>query len=88
MSMCVWSLTQASWEKRVLKSLNSVSTDLGVPLARMVAKILSISVHLKVIFRTCSQTSVIMTHFGDENKEIFHLASTKYKFLTAHSHTL
>uniref|UniRef100_A0A3Q3X3U1 Rab-GAP TBC domain-containing protein n=1 Tax=Mola mola TaxID=94237 RepID=A0A3Q3X3U1_MOLML len=26
---------QASWEKRVLKSLNSVSTELGVPLARM-----------------------------------------------------
>ncbi|XP_008285646.1 TBC1 domain family member 19 [Stegastes partitus] len=26
---------QASWEKRVLKSLNSMSTELGVPLARM-----------------------------------------------------
>uniref|UniRef100_A0A8C6UMF0 TBC1 domain family, member 19 n=1 Tax=Neogobius melanostomus TaxID=47308 RepID=A0A8C6UMF0_9GOBI len=32
--MCVCS-PQASWEKRVLKSLNSMSTELGVPLARM-----------------------------------------------------
>uniref|UniRef100_A0A8D3A1T1 TBC1 domain family, member 19 n=1 Tax=Scophthalmus maximus TaxID=52904 RepID=A0A8D3A1T1_SCOMX len=35
MCVCVCSLTQASWEKRVLKSLNSMSTELGVPLARM-----------------------------------------------------
>lgn len=35
--MCVWFLWQANWEKRVLKSLNSMSTELGVPLARMVA---------------------------------------------------
>ncbi|KAM8899344.1 TBC1 domain family member 19 isoform 2-T2 [Spinachia spinachia] len=28
-------LTQACWEKRVLKSLNSMSSELGVPLARM-----------------------------------------------------
>lgn len=83
MFMCVCSLTQASWEKRVLKSLNSVSTELGVPLARMVAKILSISVNLKLIFRICSKTSVIMSHFDDENKETFHLASTKCKFLSS-----
>lgn len=38
--VCVCSLPQASWEKRVLKSLNSMSTELGVPLARMVAQIL------------------------------------------------
>lgn len=40
--MCV-SLTQASWEKRVLKSLNSMSTELGVPLAHMVTKTLTIT---------------------------------------------
>lgn len=40
--MCV-SLTQASWEKRVLKSLNSMSTELLVPLAHMVTKTLTIT---------------------------------------------
>lgn len=44
--LCVCSLTQASWEKRVLKSLNSMSTELEVPLARMVAKILSITANV------------------------------------------
>lgn len=44
--VCVRSLTQTSWEKRVLKSLNSMSTELGVPLARMVAKILSITANI------------------------------------------
>ncbi|CAG04574.1 unnamed protein product, partial [Tetraodon nigroviridis] len=34
---------QAGWEKRVLKSLNSMSTELEVPLARMVATILSLA---------------------------------------------
>lgn len=46
--MCVCSLTQASWEKRVLKSLNSMSTELGVPLARMVARLLSITANIVV----------------------------------------
>uniref|UniRef100_A0A3Q2QT79 TBC1 domain family, member 19 n=1 Tax=Fundulus heteroclitus TaxID=8078 RepID=A0A3Q2QT79_FUNHE len=32
---------QASWEKRILKSLNSMSTELGVPLARQVGVNLS-----------------------------------------------
>lgn len=38
--MFVWCLTQAIWEKRVLKSLNSMSTEQEVPLARRVATIL------------------------------------------------
>lgn len=37
LEVCVL-LWQASWEKRVLKSLNSMSTELGVPLARMVGR--------------------------------------------------
>lgn len=40
--LCLCSLTQASWEKRVLKSLNSMSSELDVPLARMVPQSLSI----------------------------------------------
>lgn len=40
---CLCSLTQASWEKRVLKSLNSMSSELDVPLARMVPQSLSIT---------------------------------------------
>lgn len=42
MFLCVCSLTQAGWEKRVLKSLNSMSTELDVPLARMVTKLPSL----------------------------------------------
>lgn len=41
--MFVCCLTQAGWEKRVLKSLNSMSTELEVPLARMVAAISSLA---------------------------------------------
>lgn len=41
---CVSSSTQANWEKRVLKSLNSMSTELEVPLARKVSQILSVLV--------------------------------------------
>lgn len=41
--MFVCCLTQAGWEKRVLKSLNSMSTELEVPLARMVATIISLA---------------------------------------------
>lgn len=41
--LCLCSLTQASWEKRVLKSLNSMSSELDVPLARMVPQNLSIT---------------------------------------------
>lgn len=33
--MCL-RVSQASWERRIVKSLNSMSTELGVPLARMV----------------------------------------------------
>lgn len=45
-SVSVCSLIQASWEKRVLKSLNSMSTELEVPLARMVTKILYITANI------------------------------------------
>lgn len=41
--MFVCCLTQAIWEKRVLKSLNSMSTELEVPLARRVSTILSLA---------------------------------------------
>lgn len=41
--LCLFFLTQASWEKRVLKSLNSMSSELDVPLARMVPQSLSIT---------------------------------------------
>lgn len=34
--VCVCSPLQASWERRILKSLNSMCTELGVPLARKV----------------------------------------------------
>lgn len=34
---------QDNWEKRVVKSLNSMSTELEVPLSRKVAKIWSVT---------------------------------------------
>lgn len=55
-------LTQAGWEKRVLKSLNSMTTELEVPLARMVAPILSLAHECTTSPRSCSlPTSVVTT---------------------------
>ncbi|MEQ2274663.1 hypothetical protein XENORESO_005227 [Xenotaenia resolanae] len=53
---------QASWEKRILKSLNSMSTELGVPLARKMVTRLSclISVFLRMhttVFTTKCDTA-------------------------------
>lgn len=61
LTVCVCCLTQAGWEKRVLISLNSMSTELEVPLARMVATILSLAHECTKSLHLCSLPSSVVT---------------------------
>lgn len=84
MCVCVCSFTQASWEKRILKSLNSMCTELGVPLARMVPKMFSISA--KNNDNSCHQAMHLSSYFDisrpffSQHCSILSLGRSKFYF--------